>query len=319
LKLPYLTNLRSTGYEIDPAYKPDAPGFDVAVLDTQEFIRGITTPLPATTMEYYLSQGWPVELIVPLFVRQIEFYEKQPDETYVERRAARLVNYPEDVEEFSKFMAVANRISKSCEFTTADTPSSKAYGPVLSPADLRDAKKLAALKTADLVINKLSNDDLAKHQPPLAGEWYQVAKKDPAVAFRLQKTKDGKPCEAFSTAFPDAGKFRIYSMITAHENKTDTGYINFRLRSPEAMLYYLGELSRRTRTDHEPDLFVLRSGEPVGEAAAVTVAYDGKTYWIPAGNAGGQSMHALSLISQVIGLQKKATDLPTSTTVRLVQ
>jgi hypothetical protein len=107
-------------------------------------------------------------------------------------------------------------------------------------------------------------------------------------------------------------------------------------RSPEAMLYYLGELARvqsrkvdsyvpkiayRDADDGSANtvpLFVLNRGKSVGSENAAAVEYDGDTYAIPAGDEGGQSMHALSLVNQLIDLQKKATDLPTTNTVRII-
>ncbi|HEX9444933.1 MAG TPA: hypothetical protein VGA73_12475, partial [Candidatus Binatia bacterium] len=48
------------------------PSYDVGVLDTKEFMSGITTPVEMKTLKYYWDQGWPRQMLLFLFVRQID-------------------------------------------------------------------------------------------------------------------------------------------------------------------------------------------------------------------------------------------------------
>src|SRR6185503_7299609 len=48
------------------------PSFDLAVLDSKSFTRGILTPVPVETFQYYWDQGWPKELLLNLFVASIK-------------------------------------------------------------------------------------------------------------------------------------------------------------------------------------------------------------------------------------------------------
>ena len=48
------------------------PSFDLAVLDSQEFMRGILTPVAMETIDYYWQSGWPKEMLLHLFVDKIE-------------------------------------------------------------------------------------------------------------------------------------------------------------------------------------------------------------------------------------------------------
>ena len=52
------------------------PTFTLAVLDTQEFMRGFLTPLGKDTLNYYWTQGWPRELLLYLLVQRVEIQEK---------------------------------------------------------------------------------------------------------------------------------------------------------------------------------------------------------------------------------------------------
>jgi hypothetical protein len=46
--------------------------FTVPILDTQEFYRGILTPIPLQAFDYYLQQGYPAELLFDLMVLKVE-------------------------------------------------------------------------------------------------------------------------------------------------------------------------------------------------------------------------------------------------------
>jgi len=115
------------------------------------------------------------------------------------------------------------------------------------------------------------------------------------------------------------------------------------LRSPEAMVYYLGEAARMLR-DERPYAILLREIERPSDAARcrelerdgrrymalfalaegratspsdASVRYDGDTFSIPKGGC-HRSMQALSLVSIILGLHRRATDLPRTSTVNVV-
>src|SRR6185503_3403286 len=52
------------------------PTFSLAVLDTQEFMRGFLTPLGKDTLNYFWTQGWPRELLLYLLVQRVEIQEE---------------------------------------------------------------------------------------------------------------------------------------------------------------------------------------------------------------------------------------------------
>ena len=63
-----------------------SPSFDVAILDTKEFMSGILTPVDMKLIEYYWQQGWPKELLLYLFIREVKI-EKQAEEVKIEKQA----------------------------------------------------------------------------------------------------------------------------------------------------------------------------------------------------------------------------------------
>jgi hypothetical protein len=160
--------------------------------------------------------------------------------------------------------------------------------------------------------------------------------------------RKGDGAEFYQHEEPDSptGQFRDSVQV-----ETDAGpvcmTITLFLRSPEGILYYLGELARleekNNKVPHicvdgklEPLFVVHRSSSECSKAVEVTNG-DGATYAIPARNDKidkpnctksefrklsscdpGRSMEALTVVSQLIALQKSAKDLPTTSVVRVV-
>ena len=90
-----------------------------------------------------------------------------------------------------------------------------------------------------------------------------------------------------------------------------------RLRSPQSMLYYLGEIIRVQGQDTElraATKWLFEVTTDASEPAAVTVMFGGKTFSIPAGDH-GRSMQVLALIHQVFALKKKGAKFPDVPTV----
>ncbi|NQT01466.1 MAG: hypothetical protein HQ580_05560, partial [Planctomycetes bacterium] len=113
------------------------------------------------------------------------------------------------------------------------------------------------------------------------------------------------------------------------------------LRSPEAILYYLGEILRAensTEDLNDPNipkidvshdrsgaslarLFYAREATDNDIAPCVSVDYEGTKYVIPGdpdGYGTDRSMHVLSLVSQLIGLQKKSEEVPSTGVVSVI-
>ncbi len=99
------------------------------------------------------------------------------------------------------------------------------------------------------------------------------------------------------------------------------------VRSPEAMIFYMGELIRAQSESIIPKINVFRgikrTPEPlfivnIGEDVVVTVSLDGENYYVAGDQVAGQSMHLISLVEQVFALQKKGSELPKIPTVQVI-
>jgi hypothetical protein len=102
------------------------------------------------------------------------------------------------------------------------------------------------------------------------------------------------------------------------------------LRSPEAMVYYLGEVVRWQNLNRRPLLFPdgptrerdfmlfdMPTSEP--DRTVLKFDYQGETYHVPPYAAGNRTVHVLSLMTQIIGLQNRGTTSPATANVRIVQ
>lgn len=352
---PFGPDFTSQIYNVSTTIKFDQPSFDLQLLDTQDFYRGLMAPIKPDLMQYFLEQGWPQQLILYLFVREIETFAA--DGT----REEHWINYPQNREAFDRFRRKLGEFH-GCEWTIHHENSAVKIGPPIVIEPSTSPEKLAALKTAgvDLVPSGTNAATTLTFQ-------IQVAKHTPQLKL-VPGSKDR------SCVFLD-GKTQARAMIKSVEDKDSksdqSGTTVFTLRSVEAILYFLGEVARRqldgTLDGQKADVVFLayqgvRNVQPdagtsaVGKAsersatslqaqsasaspprqkevvtvplfvlernasgdAAVAVSYDGARYSIPKGQSGGRSMHVLSLLTQLVALQNKGMDQPSTQAVRIV-
>lgn len=103
-----------------------------------------------------------------------------------------------------------------------------------------------------------------------------------------------------------------------------TSTVRIRTRSPQGIIYYLGELSR-VALGEEPGripvidgkpLFLVRQGPKANLEAAVGVDFRGRFYHIPE-DPPNRSLSALTLVQQLVNLQTKKVQ-PATSTIQLI-
>jgi len=276
-------------YSIAPSvgYK-NSPLFDLAVLDTKEFTRGIMMPVPMATVEYYWRQGWPKQMLLHLFIKRIEIGGKNGE------LKGQYDNDPDDPKAFDRFQ---NHIRTGKWDIVADADGAK-IGEV-DAAEASHLKELIEVQKAGLTLAS--------------------GKKSDTKELRLNQamyvfTHGGQTLRTDSQS-----ESRVY------------------LRSPEAILYYLGEILRAEdphmamidvgRDDGLPcpaRLFYSRKATKKEAAPCVAVEYEGVEYVIPGRPDSDderfedRSMHVLSLVSQLVGLQKESEQVPVTGVVNVI-
>jgi len=308
-------------------------GLDTIPLDSQEFMQGITTPVSPSLMLYYLDQGWPQQLILHMFVRSVEIYDDKDE------LIQRITNYPQNLSEFAAFQSAMDNL-RGCEFDAKVERSRSGYGPIYRGNELGNAQALAAAKTAELVAMPVDAEGNETDKKPVGLRFFRETR---SIGFKVV-VSPVKPKET-CTLPGMAQELTVTTEGKARGAVSGKKTAVFLLRSPEAMIYYLGEIARAQLDERyggtppsEPStavptmkyrgfratgkedsyaLFTIKKSKD--SAAPVSVEYEGEHYSVPKGSTKDRSTHVLSLITQIMGLQNKGTAAPTTANVRLLQ
>ncbi len=324
LPIPFGPDYVTQIYNFSATQSFDKPNFDVQIMDTQKFLQGITKPVAPKTILYYLDQGWPQQMILHLFVREIETTDAKGNVVNS------ILNYPQNKVEFKRFQdAIAGL--HGCDIVGSSVPDPVAYGPVLPIEKAQNLDHLVNTKNAELTLIAMNakGEEVTKDNPgQVVG--YQLMKISRIPTFKTVQSHRQNAAKCT----PPGENANTDAMIFAkgQDSSSSKSNVRFVIRSPEAMIYYLGELARAQIEDGMPtpevpigfpraggkteELFKIVRGTQDSEQSAVRVRYDGETYSIPATGA-GRSMHAISLISQILNLQNEGGEVPGTATVRL--
>lgn len=324
--------------------------YKVNVLQTQEFMRGFLSPIDPHLFKYFWDMGWRKTLLLNLFVREIKYFEityAKDKENVVERirpdsvkLIKKYVNYPMDQKKRSDFNDEVNKMVYDDELeilyyehyekdAAADTSCSTPDGGDGAGEAKRKGRKIARGKDNASVMNEIvffeftggSNcfPDTAKNSEEGAKECCSYACK-----------------ENFFLTFPPEVKDKAVRDRIGLGDRIAVIY----LRSPEAVLYYLGEVVRAQNRDgdkrYTPRIKVPdpeKKGKYKNEAiflagpsstcdsckALLSVKLNGEKWIIPDVNhEENLSFEVLSLLSQLIGLRKNEKDMPVTPTLRVI-
>jgi len=336
------------------------PTFSLAVLDTQEFMKGFLAPISTDLLAYYWNQGWPPDLLIYLLVQQVEIVPNSGGPTQVLR------NYPDStdprlqqVQRFGCWLrAFFSRKPRLTYTTTLDN-----VGPQLSRDQVSDVENLIQVNKEGLVLSQVGNQEV-----------WQLQRRRTELRFSLEAQPVPPPddhpdsdCADMALSFDPPAPSSAAKVAEAAQTKEPanpaTGKISttlpssttftFVLRSPEALVYYLGELMRVANRKESPKVpYFCVQGRlqpifvalPAGRCKDTQVDADtgrgafsvplssepgderkckeGELQLVDAMSAescqAGRSMQALRLLSQIMSLQKSAKDMPSSATVRLI-
>jgi hypothetical protein len=341
------------------------PSFSLAVLDTQEFMRGFLTPIPMDILGYYWSQEWPRALLLYLLVQRVEI-EFQGGGTQVLR------NYPNsastELRDLKTFgCTLRDFLARNPRFETKSLTQD--IGPPLSRDEVSDVTKLIQVgkdgyglsQDTEKGFYQLTKTRTEQHFALNDKPAYKRNSTDFPNAEYQKSCEDADPISASAPPSSDAKTGEPAGEPEPYQQSAAAGKIRVPLagsksltlvlRSPEALLYYLGELARVANRKESPKmpyiciqnrfqpLFVaLPSGRCQGSQVEVNGA--GGKFSVPAASEdsiaksycdegdiriddankcdAGRSMQALRLVSQIMSMQKYAKDLPSAGVVRLL-
>ena len=347
-----------------------APGIsqDVKPQDDQDFYRGILTPITEQTWALYQDQNWSPDLLFHLFVEDIKL--SQADYDTVARNTARLCTEHADVSDIAGLCAALEeskariaalpdcrplmhlvagkpllemsndpgdrcRLSQFEAFTQAlsilgfhivQETSESAIGPALGTGAFQDLKWPFALKDSNIEIagsagtyqiKRVSQQyGVALSNMPCPGRANVALAATSQIGSEIRALNDAD--KAHGTGADDcAGRAPLEVRITT--------------RSPDGMLYYMGEVARALlplHPDQAPQSVTVRSGTGKRRALlalveddladpAARVDYDGVIYSVPRGDD-HVTMQTFELLQQVFALYNRASVTPSTTAVTVV-
>ena len=294
--------------------RAEVPSFNVAVLDSQKFITGITTPLKPSLVRFYLESRWPSMLLLTLVVREIAYADAQGERRF-RNDPTRRADFEAFQAELRAMLACGLRLVEEDLVARLETPA------VRLPQDTALLSTLNATARDGMVV--VPRRDAAGNA---TGEW-QLARprSDVLMTFTALDAPACRqaPAEAQERFARNNGEHPAArgAVMDYPPPAGSSRRVRLFVRSPEAILYYLGELVRvQDAEGYVPSI----EGAPIfrvtrGEAADafVSVEYDGVRYSVGSG-ARDYSSQSLSLASLLISLQKEASELPITAPIRLI-
>ncbi|MCC6919198.1 MAG: hypothetical protein IT548_08335 [Alphaproteobacteria bacterium] len=310
-------------YNADIAASPEQfVSLSTAPLDDQDFYQGVMRPVQVGLMRYYVDNGWPRDLVVALAVEKLEigagFYARvvaesdaacaarpaglacqriaDPNRIHAvpEASGGQIVfhNDPRRAELFDPFHELVLRlIVLGLTIDTVNVPHE-----VRLPASAQiavDADQIAKMTAASTSVRREGGDVVVTTYG-----WQPALRLAALGQTRVRvEGQGGGPAEVDMTAS---------------------------LRSPDSILFYLGAYARDGGADasilidtpgHERWVSVF---EIAGcDDAVVSVDFDGACYGIPRGGD-HVSMKVIGFLQQVIALNKRAVEPPTTGVVKTV-
>ena len=361
-------------------YTPDRTSFKVAPLDNQEFIAGFTAPIRLATFDYFWQQRWPPELLLALIVDHVSVFkiERKDGKLARTKRIHLFENYPGDKQKYTKFVELIHELAnEDCRLRVDNTPAhDEVEGPPLGTEQLlkldqrmlvakegfrlvelkseagkglaiyalESTRKSATLAIEPTCLSPSTDNHHLSREPGQQSKTIESLQERPSGAKAKNVT-----ISAITMRGPNVPYTGLSSAKISDKQIDCTGEcveLEISFRSPQSIVYYLGELARVSLFGTEPCISSIKTDDLNCEKYAPTIKIKGVEYElfpiatdnVPARAAGtvgvdflgeyyfirslaakpDRSMQALSLVSLLIGLQKKASDLPTSSSVRVI-
>jgi hypothetical protein len=139
-------------YTLRPSLE-GVPNVDTASLVSQEFMRGLTAPVDARLLAYFASQGWPLPMLLYMFVGSVETYDSDGNLLH------NLVNSPRN-ETFPVFSGLIDTIA-GCRLVLSESASYEYFGESFAADKLNDIALVTTVKNAGLVPVQVGADGTA--------------------------------------------------------------------------------------------------------------------------------------------------------------
>jgi hypothetical protein len=312
--------------------------FDVQVFDQQKFYQGILSAVPFSTVEMLINQGFEPDLVANLLIARVDFYRQDPETKG--KTGDPVASYRNDASDRARFQELID--CNQLDVIESRGPATK-LAPIsrleLGTVAGKERLTLEQLTLFDGDKFALSGNDGISADGSTDRTVYVVK---PGGKSRIPRLI-GRSC--VKTARLKRGSFEgVYlndgtalASQDANENARTVGIpvvLEVVFRSPEAVLRAVGEMVRLQGHPMAPTLAVCPDGTTECEGSKkhrerifevvpstnrsdlVAARFMNADYSVPAN--GFRSMQVISIIQQLINLQKESSERALSIPVRAV-
>lgn len=283
----------------------NSPGFDLGSLNTQDFTKGILSPIDPIYIKNFLEQGMDPRIVLILFFSGIKTADGNMIQNDPDRRA------------FFDYLGFVNR-SYNGLYANAFYEL-KPIGPTF-PIDM--AKSFKDVAALDPTKTRLKLEKNGRYQ------LYRIAA-NASVAFcrYLGQDTEGRALYALlqvartSARSIDRACSANQVVVTGTPSKEDTLYV----RSPAAIIEFLGALLRLQEREHRsitvdapPGSQTLFRLHRLPRRARFEVLYRNTRYYVEQETRRDHTLQILAILTQLLDLYKSAKDIPSTRSVTVV-
>jgi hypothetical protein len=322
--------------------------FEIGINATDDFWKGITTPVAPATIVHLLRQGWERDLISYLFVQKIDFAGRitDPSGKVVATLPLRVLRNAPDLEyTVGPFTSLIQ--CRTLYYALSETPERSEFAITFSEnMEVTESMRRSACASFEQGLRDEFQKALQSQNVRLSAPGQRPAYDLPlapraadADPFRGRENFVAGASGGPGATSPNGAGFTATNYF---QDLVPAGYktellIDVSLRSVEGMINYLGEY---VRTENERPLSYGRCEDgqyrqciplivikPAAEAGDVepfiSVDYKGERYIVPLSGedirtGAGFSSQVIGLVQTMLNLHRSAEDLPSTPLVRVI-
>ena len=342
-----LNPFRLLSYSVSPktSLRPAFSAASISALDSEEFNNAILKPVDEKIIIHnFLEKGWPLDLVVMIFVQEVTIPSSEFKGLETNIKYACKYKIPTAYGDAQIFCDLGIKVINECGEGGLKFFFKKDIRHVKLRNDPEEKCKflwfryfatlLRAVETKFFIETVQGKKDKIEKKIVTTKRGY-----NPEEGRRIHYTETMKEFGKKSISkFLNAEIFNYEKkrFVTLRDDKSKKGPkigVDIVIRSPDGLLYYVGELIRVqlkakansflpqfiTSDGDEAPLFWVKKGQGFTQAA-VSVTHRGETYYVPKTKYMGnshRSMQVINLIKQVFDLNIKNEDKPDSPLITL--
>jgi len=335
----------SNAYKLTPGVSSSyGLSYKVSILQSQDFMRGFLSPIDPHQFKYYWDMGWPKSLLLNLFVKEIKYftitygnngYEKITQDHNYE-------NYPMDKKKFTDFNREVNKMlyNDSLMVLYGDQDWKEASTSVPKKIYKKDQKKNdkdvegKIHKTIIFVFSGGGQDSsYARKKDYLVTLPPEIKDSKMRKILHIDENKKLVKFAVFYLRSAEAVLYYLGEIVRIQNSKNEDGFTPCIYTEYDTDCESLDVFL--AKSDNKKKIYPIFLARTASEAKSLCLGLDegDSAYnscdlqlsvnfmgdkWVIPDYREAKSLEVLSLLSQLIGLNKNEKDLPKTSTLRII-